>query len=458
MRLRGKLIIAVFTATSVAITGGVLLTRRFFDQKLREVEEQTAEGDLHELRVVLERQMTAGHDRESIQTLVDEIGRAHGVTWVAILDPHGTIQVSSDRAPGFQQFPADSPERRYLDDWQETRRSEVHATIATCDTLRAIMPAMNSQPCWRCHGSHHALNGMMIVDRSLKPLHRTMAAATGRLVLGGVVALALILGTLGLVFERGVLRRLQQLRVATRGLGAGDLGARAPAAGADELGEVGREFNAMASRLQGALVQLAAERGRLDGLVNGISDGIVLLDLEGRVLLANSAFASRMRGEVTSGACHREVLRAAGVTEEQELPSEAALRDGALRKSIIPVEGGRVEEVYAQPLVAAGRTTGVIEVWRDITDRKRLEASVEQSERMAGLGMLASSIAHEVGNPLASIVTAVDAMLGAAPPLDGAQDGAQDDEHRAYLEVVRKQAFRCRRVTERLLGFARVPS
>jgi signal transduction histidine kinase len=94
-----------------------------------------------------------------------------------------------------------------------------------------------------------------------------------------------------------------------------------------------------------------------------------------------------------------------------------------------------------------------IEVWRDITDRLALEAGLEQSERLAAVGMLASSVAHEVGNPLAAILTAVEGLLRR---LD--QPGAgEPPELREYLEIVRKQVFRCHQVTERRRGCARVP-
>lgn len=457
MSLRLKLITAVVVATSLAIGCGVLLTRRFFDTKLRDVEEQIAEDDLRALRSVVEAQMVTGHDRGALQSLVKSIRTASSVTWVAILDAHGTIQVSSDGAPGVVRFPEDSPERRYLQEWQQTRDSHVHAHInSECDTLRTIMPAVNKEACWRCHGSDHAINGMLIVDRSLKPLHRTLSSVTTGIAVGGVAVLLVIIGTLGLVVERGVLTRLARLRVAARELGAGQLAARARDRGDDELGDVVREFNGMAARLESAMLQLAAQRGQLDAVINGVPDGIVLVDLDGRVIIANHPFTEMMQGDASAGSTYRDVLRSAGVDDgNQEIPAESALRDGRLQKGIMTLRGDRFVEVYAQPIVTGGSTAAVIEVWRDVTDRKQLEATVEQSDRLASLGMLASSVAHEVGNPLSSIVTAVDALLGTLP---SPPSGAQEEECRTYLEVVRKQAFRCRRVTERLLGFARVPS
>jgi two-component system NtrC family sensor kinase len=72
---------------------------------------------------------------------------------------------------------------------------------------------------------------------------------------------------------------------------------------------------------------------------------------------------------------------------------------------------------------------------------------------LAAIGMLASSVAHEVGNPLAAIAAAAEGLLRRMAEPAG-WDAAEVKE---YLEIVRNQVFRCRDVTERLLGVARVP-
>jgi signal transduction histidine kinase len=208
---------------------------------------------------------------------------------------------------------------------------------------------------------------------------------------------------------------------------------------------------------------LAAERRQLDELVNGIADGVVLVDPSLRVVAANRAFSERLPADTPPdhGASYSELVRAAGFDRaNRPSPAQRVLASGELETEILRLGGDgdgkeRFEEIYAQPLRGPdGPVTAVIEVWRDITDRMALEAGREHSERLAALGMLATGIAHEVGNPLASIATAVEGLLRR---LDE-PGGAQVAELREYLEIVRKQVFRCHGVTQRLLGFARLPS
>src|SRR5439155_25426378 len=70
----------------------------------------------------------------------------------------------------------------------------------------------------------------------------------------------------------------------------------------------------------------------------------------------------------------------------------------------------RWEATLSPVLDSDGRVTHVVEVWRDITDRRQLESQLSHSERPASLGMLAAGVAHEVNNPLASIVAGVESL------------------------------------------------
>jgi signal transduction histidine kinase len=218
----------------------------------------------------------------------------------------------------------------------------------------------------------------------------------------------------------------------------------------------------MAEALAAALAAGEAQRRQLDELVDGIADGVVLVDVQLRLVTANRAFAGRLPPgvEAAPGSSYPALARAAGFDAGDGATSVAqrALESGRLEKEIVRgggPHGERTEEIYAQPLRAGdGAITAAIEVWRDITDRVALEAGLEQSERLAAIGMLASSVAHEVGNPLAAIATAVEGLLRRMDE----PAGCDRAELKEYLEIVRDQVFRCRDVTERLLGVARVPS
>jgi signal transduction histidine kinase len=79
---------------------------------------------------------------------------------------------------------------------------------------------------------------------------------------------------------------------------------------------------------------------------------------------------------------------------------------------------------------------------------RRKEEALAQSERLASLGLLAAGVAHELNNPLTSIVMNVNLML---------EDVGEDAQLEAELRQIDAAAARCRRIIEDLRIFARVP-
>jgi signal transduction histidine kinase len=114
----------------------------------------------------------------------------------------------------------------------------------------------------------------------------------------------------------------------------------------------------------------------------------------------------------------------------------------------------RWEEVHASPMLGpGGAPSQVVEVWRDITDRRAGEARMAESHRLASLGMLASGFSHEINTPLATTLTCVEGMLldlsenpGGAVDLGQLADSAS---------IAREQVLRCRAGTQQFLRLSR---
>ncbi|HEX5473011.1 MAG TPA: ATP-binding protein [Lacipirellulaceae bacterium] len=98
---------------------------------------------------------------------------------------------------------------------------------------------------------------------------------------------------------------------------------------------------------------------------------------------------------------------------------------------------------------------------RDDLDRQVRERTkqVVRSEQLASVGFLAAGVAHEINNPLASIAMCSESLEGRLADLwnhVGGSDAAERDVVRSYLEMIQKEAFRCKQITEKLLDFSRM--
>ena len=70
----------------------------------------------------------------------------------------------------------------------------------------------------------------------------------------------------------------------------------------------------------------------------------------------------------------------------------------------------RTYEISCSPIRGPEERRQAIEIWRDITRRREIEAQLANSERLASLGLLAAGVSHEINNPLASITTCLDGL------------------------------------------------
>ena len=109
----------------------------------------------------------------------------------------------------------------------------------------------------------------------------------------------------------------------------------------------------------------------------------------------------------------------------------------------------RTMRAAASPLFdAAGRVSGVIVSVRDITLEKKMEQQIIQSERLAAMGQMIGGFAHELNNPLTSI-------LGVAELL---QDDETSEPVRKQLGMLQQQARRAADIVQNLMYFSRPPA
>jgi len=101
-----------------------------------------------------------------------------------------------------------------------------------------------------------------------------------------------------------------------------------------------------------------------------------------------------------------------------------------------------------------GRTSGVLGICRETTLQKQLQEELIRIDRLAEIGRLASSIVHEINNPLA-VIAEISGWAGAV--VSDAKGLNQEDKSELETAVKRigEQTSRCRNITRRILGFAR---
>ena len=198
-------------------------------------------------------------------------------------------------------------------------------------------------------------------------------------------------------------------------------------------------------KMEGALRRAAKEwRETFDS----ISDAISIHSKDCSLLRVNKAFADTFRTEprrLIGKHCH-ELMH--GTKEPiPACPHRETLRTGkTARAEFFEPNLGIHLEVTTSPLFdERGEITGTVHITRDTTERKRQTEQLMMTDRLASIGELASGAAHELNNPLTSVIGFSQLLMERDVP----------DDIRENVSIIYSQAQRAAEVVKNLLTFAR---
>ncbi|HEX9283776.1 MAG TPA: ATP-binding protein [Gemmatimonadales bacterium] len=232
------------------------------------------------------------------------------------------------------------------------------------------------------------------------------------------------------------------LVAAGRTMGAVSLSSDRPGTlGKAELALVSAVLAQAAIALENArLVELLSSAKReWEKTVDAITQAICIVDAHGTVRRANRVFAELIQTPVTAipGRPWLGLLPPAWSDPIARAIAEPAATSVEIRS------GERILLLTAIPMAEPG---AAVLVFEDQTDRRRLQEQLIQSEKMSAIGQLIAGVAHDLNNPLASVVGFSDFLAEAAEiPASFAEP----------LQVIRQEAERAATIVKNLLSFAR---
>jgi len=185
---------------------------------------------------------------------------------------------------------------------------------------------------------------------------------------------------------------------------------------------------------------LSSGKREWERTVDAITQAICILDAQGVVRRANRIFAGLLGTPVTALPGRPWLGLLPPVWAD---PVMRALADPG-NTSVEVRAGERVLLLTAYPTTEADG--GTVLVFEDQTEKRRLQEQLIQSEKMSAIGQLIAGVAHDLNNPLASVVGFSDflAEAGEVPP-----------RLAEPLQVIRQEAERAATIVKNLLSFAR---
>ncbi len=259
----------------------------------------------------------------------------------------------------------------------------------------------------------------------------------------GAVFIVMTLTGLFLLWQVARIRRLTlQLRDFATALTRGDLGRRLFLHGSGEFEEIAEGMNTMALSIETEVRSLRDEKAKFETALLGISDGVLLLDQDGRVALANRAFLDlfSIAGEI-AGRPFLEVVRN---HELADLVQEAHVHHRSASGQIDIASPKQLSLLAASlPIIQESlrddRYRGTVVALHDITQLKKLEQVRKD---------FVANVSHELRTPITAIQGFAETLLA----------GALDDRDnaRTFLETIRSNSERINRLVDDLMTLSKI--
>ncbi len=422
MTFRTKILLTALIAAAFAVAVATALVSASVRRNMEDRIERELTRDARMGAEVLAHR-TNGSEAE-LDTEADALGRilSARVTFIA---PDGRVVGDSDLTPSQLKEVENHSGRPEVVEAKQfgVGTSRRHSATIGTDMMYVAIPVSN--PGMPLLAVIRLAVPLTDVDRQLQWV-RTLA------LLGFVtgVGTALILAW---VFSAPITRRLSSIQERVQRYSSGDLSRPAPDYADDEVGTIARLLDRLAQDFAERLGGLEADRARMEAILAGMIEGVLVVNEHGRLQLANDAARRMLRIEDGVGRHYPEIVRQPAVA--QQIAAALAGR---------PTESVELTELRDSTATLIARTApvegthwrGAVVVLHDITDLRR----ADQIRRD-----FVANVSHELRTPLTAVRGYVEALADANP-----------EESRRFLEIVTRHTMRMERLVRDLLRLARL--
>jgi two-component system phosphate regulon sensor histidine kinase PhoR len=373
-------------------------------------------------------------DRGAGNDEIDRLVKADGertATRITIIRPDGVVIADSDSDPKSMENHRARPEV------DTALRGENAPALRTSGTTRE--PTMYTARAIMLHGQPAAVVRAALPLRAVSKAQAHVLRAVG---VAAVLTLGLTFGVIYLV-SRGLSGSVRRLGQGAASFAAGDLSHRIARPPSVELAALAEALNHMAERLSDQIDLLQAQRSEQQAIYQSMSNALIALDLEQRILSVNLA-AERLLGfdgDSARGRLLQEVLREPELHRfvADALSSAAPGPPPSAEFLLRHASGQRVQAVAERLRNARDQPVGLLVLLTDVTQLRRLETIRSD---------FAANVSHELRTPITNIKGYVETMLDV-----GVTDESQT---RRFLEVIGRNTARLASIIEDLLSLARL--
>jgi len=422
--LRGRSLVTVFGVSAVALILAAVITSITLRASLLQLIERDLATQTR-LTAALLRESPAPLSAADLDREADRLG-ALASARVTLIGPDGRVR--GDSAEPFERHAS-------LDNHAD--RPEVAAARAgRVGVARRPSATLGADLLYVAVKVARADVDVVRLALPLAQVEDEIAAVRRSLLLALGVALLCALG-LSWLSAAALDRRVAAIAGVARRYTAGDFSQPTGERGADELATVARALDDTARELGRQMAELEQDRARMQAMLAGMLEGVLVVNALGRILLVNDAARRLLRlPDLRLDQHYLAVLTDAELATMLGRALEGRAQDGQAWS--LPQDPHRTLMARVAPIGTAG-SRGAIMVLHDITD-------LREADRMRR--DFVANVSHELRTPLTAIRGYVEALQEEQSP--------EPDEARRFLEIIARHASRMERLVRDLLRLARL--
>ena len=405
-----KLLLLIVVVVSVSTAALDLMVRRSWegsllaqlDQNLRDKVQMFASRADHENGTI------------SLQQLANEIGK-NARARATIIDHSGKVLADSEANPDEMENHATRPE------FVSALKGEGGSNTRTSHTLGIEFRYVAAPTLF---GAVRLAYPLSSIRADVRKVEKELLEASGiALLVGFVVAL---------IGAESIARRLRKMVAFAQEIESGNLSARLPDAGSDEIALLAASLDKTARQLEQDFSDLQNSRKQLETLLNSMNDAVVAISSKQEIAWYNGAMKPLAAGKLVFGT---PLIRAVRDPDLLRVVGEVLEKRTVRSATLYSVAPGRIFGMTSAPLPDGGAVC----VLRDSTEIARVERTRRD---------FIANVSHELRTPLTSLLGYTETLIDETP----------DSHTREFLEIIRRNAQRMSRLTEDLLTLARVES
>jgi len=257
-----------------------------------------------------------------------------------------------------------------------------------------------------------------------------------------VISLAMVVTTSVAIVAAGLIARattrpIREMTRASKRIATGELGQKIPIRTRDETGQLAQAFNEMSSNLNKLVRDISTEKTKLQTVLAGMADGVMMVNVEGKIVLANQA-TEKLFNFQEKDVINKPLIEAVHDHEADEI-LKMCLKTG--QTQTVQFESAisrRFVRVIAVPLVEDS-LTGVVLLFQDLTQLRSLQTMRRE---------LIGNISHELRTPIAGVKAMIETL----------KEGAIDDRPAAadFLSRIEGEVDRMSQTVSELTELSRI--